>query len=46
MTVNVSLCTGFGALDKAVEAVTGVRTVLVCEKDPAASKLLVGASCV
>ncbi|MER6249227.1 DNA cytosine methyltransferase [Streptomyces griseorubiginosus] len=37
---NVSLCTGSAALDQAVEAVTGLPTVLVGEKDPAASKLL------
>lgn len=37
---NISLCTGSGALDAAVEAVTGLRTVLVGEKDPAASRLL------
>ncbi|WP_369190225.1 DNA cytosine methyltransferase [Streptomyces sp. R08] len=38
--VNVSLCTGSAALDQAVEAVTGLPTVLVGEKDPAASRLL------
>ncbi|MEV6501528.1 DNA cytosine methyltransferase [Streptomyces prunicolor] len=37
---NVSLCTGSGALDQAVEAVTGLSTVLVGEKDLAASRLL------
>ncbi|MEU9345180.1 DNA cytosine methyltransferase [Streptomyces sp. NPDC048278] len=37
---NVSLCTGSAALDLAVEAVTGLTTVLVGEKDPAASRLL------
>ena len=37
---NISLCTGSAALDQAVEAVTGLPTVLVGEKDPAASKLL------
>ncbi|MGW2643662.1 DNA cytosine methyltransferase [Streptomyces sp. NPDC001393] len=37
---NVSLCTGSGALDLAVEAVTGLSTVVVGEKDPAASRLL------
>ncbi|GHA13122.1 DNA cytosine methyltransferase [Streptomyces echinoruber] len=37
---NVSLCTGSGALDLAVEAVTGLSTVLVGERDPAASRLL------
>jgi DNA (cytosine-5)-methyltransferase 1 len=37
---NVSLCTGSSALDLAVEAVTGLPTVLVGEKDPAASRLL------
>ncbi|MET9168516.1 DNA cytosine methyltransferase [Streptomyces cellulosae] len=37
---NVSLCTGSGALDLAVEAVTGLPTFLVGEKDPAASRLL------
>ncbi|MFJ4785556.1 DNA cytosine methyltransferase [Streptomyces sp. NPDC088794] len=37
---NVSLCTGSGALDQAVETVTGLPTVLVGEKDPAASRLL------
>jgi DNA (cytosine-5)-methyltransferase 1 len=37
---NVSLCTGSAALDLAVEAVTGLPTVLVGEKDPAASRLL------
>ncbi|MEU9345234.1 DNA cytosine methyltransferase [Streptomyces sp. NPDC048278] len=37
---NISLCTGSGALDLAVEAVTGLSTVLVGEKDPAASRLL------
>lgn len=37
---NVSLCTGSGALDQAVEAVTGLPTVAVAEKDPAASRLL------
>ncbi|MFF5102015.1 hypothetical protein [Streptomyces sp. NPDC000134] len=37
---NVSLCTGSAALDQAVKAVTGLPTVLVGEKDPAASRLL------
>jgi DNA (cytosine-5)-methyltransferase 1 len=37
---NISLCTGSGALDLAVEAVTGLSTVAVAEKDPAASRLL------
>ncbi|MCC9155659.1 DNA cytosine methyltransferase [Streptomyces parvulus] len=37
---NVSLCTGSAALDQAVEAVTGLPTVAVAEKDPAASLLL------
>ncbi|AZP20423.1 DNA cytosine methyltransferase [Streptomyces aquilus] len=37
---NISLCTGSGALDLAVEAVTGLPTILVGEKDPAASRLL------
>ncbi|MFD9204334.1 DNA cytosine methyltransferase, partial [Streptomyces anthocyanicus] len=37
---NVSFCTGSAALDQAVEAVTGLPTVLVGEKDPAASRLL------
>lgn len=37
---NVSLCTGSAALDQAVEAVTGLPTTLVGEKDPAASRLL------
>ncbi|MEU9057014.1 DNA cytosine methyltransferase [Streptomyces sp. NPDC048384] len=37
---NISLCTGSAALDLAVEAVTGLPTILVGEKDPAASKLL------
>ncbi|MGW1287760.1 DNA cytosine methyltransferase [Streptomyces sp. NPDC002586] len=37
---NISLCTGSGALDLAVEAVTGLPTVVVAEKDPAASRLL------
>ncbi|UNO42429.1 DNA cytosine methyltransferase [Streptomyces sp. MST-110588] len=37
---NISLCTGSGALDLAVEAVTGLPMVLVGEKDPAASRLL------
>ncbi|MFD7163130.1 DNA cytosine methyltransferase [Streptomyces violascens] len=37
---NVSLCTGSGALDLAVEAVTSLSTVVVGEKDPAASRLL------
>ncbi|AGP51625.1 DNA cytosine methyltransferase [Streptomyces rapamycinicus] len=37
---NISLCTGSGALDLAVEAVTGLPTVMVGEKDPAASRLL------
>lgn len=37
---NVSFCTGSGALDLAVEAVTGLSTVMVGEKDPAASRLL------
>ncbi|MEU0252218.1 DNA cytosine methyltransferase [Streptomyces sp. NPDC006184] len=37
---NISLCTGSGALDLAVEAVTGLPTVAVAEKDPAASRLL------
>ncbi|GBQ04145.1 hypothetical protein SSP531S_56370 [Streptomyces spongiicola] len=37
---NISFCTGSGALDQAVEAVTGLPTVLVGEKDPAASRLL------
>ncbi|GHI04974.1 cytosine methyltransferase [Streptomyces cellostaticus] len=37
---NISLCTGSGALDLAVEAVSGLPTVLVGEKDPAASRLL------
>ncbi|WP_331445122.1 DNA cytosine methyltransferase [Streptomyces xanthochromogenes] len=37
---NVSLCTGSSALDQAVEAATGLPTVMVGEKDPAASRLL------
>ncbi|MEU9406160.1 DNA cytosine methyltransferase [Streptomyces sp. NPDC048281] len=37
---NISLCTGSAALDLAVEAATGLPTVLVGEKDPAASRLL------
>jgi len=37
---NVSFCTGSAALDQAVEAATGLPTVLVGEKDPAASRLL------
>ncbi|WP_419996122.1 DNA cytosine methyltransferase [Streptomyces boninensis] len=37
---NISLCTGSGALDLAVEAVTGLPTLAVGEKDPAASRLL------
>ncbi|MFC8345216.1 DNA cytosine methyltransferase [Streptomyces sp. NPDC057280] len=37
---NISLCTGSAALDLAVEAVTGLPTTLVGEKDPAASRLL------
>ncbi|MFF0226066.1 DNA cytosine methyltransferase [Streptomyces sp. NPDC004629] len=37
---NVSLCTGSAALDQAVEAVTGLSTIVVAEKDQAASKLL------
>ncbi|MEV6311473.1 DNA cytosine methyltransferase [Streptomyces sp. NPDC051840] len=37
---NVSLCTGSAALDQAVEAATGLPTVAVAEKDPAASRLL------
>ncbi|WP_329306661.1 DNA cytosine methyltransferase [Streptomyces sp. NBC_01260] len=37
---NISLCTGSGALDQAVHAVTGLPTVMVGEKDPAASRLL------
>lgn len=37
---NISFCTGSGALDQAVQAVTGLPTVLVGEKDPAASRLL------
>ncbi|MCT9090458.1 DNA cytosine methyltransferase [Streptomyces sp. ASQP_92] len=37
---NVSLCTGSSALDLAVEAVTGLPTAVVGEKDPAASRLL------
>ncbi|NUP43059.1 MAG: DNA cytosine methyltransferase [Streptomyces sp.] len=37
---NISLCTGSGALDLAVEAVTGLPTVWVGEKDPAAARLL------
>ncbi|MFI1481513.1 DNA cytosine methyltransferase [Streptomyces sp. NPDC020747] len=37
---NVSFCTGSAALDQAVQAVTGLPTVLVGEKDPAASRLL------
>lgn len=37
---NISLCTGSGALDQAVHAATGLPTVLVGEKDPAASRLL------
>ncbi|MFJ2828580.1 DNA cytosine methyltransferase [Streptomyces sp. NPDC087263] len=37
---NISLCTGSGALDQAVEAATGLPTVMVGEKDPAASRLL------
>ncbi|MFD6415000.1 DNA cytosine methyltransferase [Streptomyces sp. NPDC060194] len=37
---NISLCTGSGALDQAVEAVTGLPTVMVGEKDPAAARLL------
>ncbi|MBB5117792.1 cytosine methyltransferase [Streptomyces eurocidicus] len=37
---NISLCTGSGALDLAVEAVTGLPAVVVGERDPAASRLL------
>lgn len=37
---SVSLCTGSGALDLAVEAVTGLPAAVVAEKDPAASRLL------
>lgn len=37
---NISLCTGSGALDLAVEAATGLPTVAVAERDPAASRLL------
>ncbi|MFF0158701.1 DNA cytosine methyltransferase [Streptomyces sp. NPDC005263] len=37
---NISLCTGSSALDQAVEAVSGLPTILVGEKDPAASRLL------
>ncbi|NEA43510.1 DNA cytosine methyltransferase [Streptomyces sp. SID11385] len=37
---NISLCTGSAALDQAVEHVTGLTTVAVAEKDPAASRLL------
>ncbi|GHG82750.1 DNA cytosine methyltransferase [Streptomyces griseocarneus] len=37
---NISLCTGSGALDLAVEAVTGLPTTVVAEKDPAAYRLL------
>ncbi|MFW6722917.1 DNA cytosine methyltransferase [Streptomyces sp. MAR4 CNY-716] len=37
---NISLCTGSAALDLAVEAVTGLTTTVVGEKDPAASRLL------
>ncbi|MFJ3775010.1 DNA cytosine methyltransferase [Streptomyces sp. NPDC090075] len=37
---NISLCTGSAALDLAVEAVTGLPTVAVAERDPAASRLL------
>ncbi|OQQ17778.1 DNA cytosine methyltransferase [Streptomyces sp. M41(2017)] len=37
---NVSFCTGSAALDQAVHAVTGLPTVMVAEKDPAASRLL------
>ncbi|MFI6345186.1 DNA cytosine methyltransferase [Streptomyces sp. NPDC050560] len=37
---NISLCTGSGALDQAVEAVTGLPTIMVGERDPAASRLL------
>ena len=36
----LSLCSGYGGLDLAVEAVTGARTVAVCDNDPGASKLL------
>ncbi|MFD6494005.1 DNA cytosine methyltransferase [Streptomyces sp. NPDC060188] len=37
---NISFCTGSAALDQAVNAVTGLPTVMVAEKDPAASRLL------
>ncbi|WP_433341260.1 DNA cytosine methyltransferase [Streptomyces sp. CA-253872] len=37
---SISLCTGSAALDQAVEHVTGLTTVAVAEKDPAASRLL------
>lgn len=36
----LSLCTGYGGLDMAVTAVTGARTVAVCDVDPGASKIL------
>lgn len=36
----LSLCTGYGGLDLAVEAVTGAHTVAVCDNDPGASKVL------
>ena len=38
----LSLCSGFGGLDLAVEAVTGGRTVAVAETHPAAAAVLAG----
>jgi len=36
----ISLCSGVGALDKAVEQLTGARTVVYAEKDPWAAQVM------
>lgn len=40
MAVNLSLCSGYGGLDMAVERLTGNRTTVYAEKDPAASLVM------
>ncbi|MEW2415335.1 DNA cytosine methyltransferase [Streptomyces sp. NPDC046866] len=40
MTVNLSLCSGAGTLDLAVEHITGGKTLVYAESDPHASRVM------
>lgn len=40
MTANLSLCSGAGTLDLAVEQITGNKTVVYAENDPHASRVM------